>query len=223
LGQIPNYLANQTTEMKTHKLLIVAVSSILLCAGHSVNVYAVDEPSDTKPREFMGYIETGTYLEVDKKLCTVPILTDPSRPPVIKLADDSLSDAIIRDICKPESISRGAPSVVREMNRTETFHGKSRADMLHIAIYTIKSVPMDDKKFKVPCRFQPGSLTKLDDVIKKHGKPTEQESYGVGELASSIGLHGIVSWWGSVGIAASVDDTITHIFVREREAPKNSK
>ena len=170
------------------------------------------------PKEFAGHFQTGILVLFGSGFHGVPIFMDPNRPAVIPAADCVVSDSILKDICAAGAairrVIRKVPGVARLAAPNYQYK-----DMLHIAVFTPKNIPITEE-VEFPLYFKPGAVTKLKDIIKRYGSPTEKELWTLKELQALVGLNGTVYWWGDIGIAASLDSTITHILVRERETKK---
>jgi hypothetical protein len=129
---------------------------------------------------------------------------------VVKSADDKVSDSLLKDICKNGADLKAAPAASRPLLRPPGVIVESSC----FAVFRDKSITVGDD-FKNTANFEPGSRTKVDEVLKKYGQPSDREKWIAKEFESSIGLRGTVNWWGAVGIAGSKDGTITHVLTRE--------
>ena len=166
-------------------------------------------------KEFGGDFQTGIFFKCGDKFAKAPMFMDTKKPAVIKSADDKISDKLLKDICKNGDDLKIAPAVARQMEARY-------ANALHIAVFPHSSIKVG-KELAGTANFEAGSLTKVDEVVKKYGKPSEKEAWIAKEFQSWVGLNGTVHWWGAVGIAGSSDGTITHVLIREKEGVLDSK
>jgi hypothetical protein len=173
----------------------------------------------TAKTEFKGFFETGIHLVVNNVMRPVPVLVDSDRPPFVAAQECTAGDAMLNDICTNCDGLKSLPHSVRsirEMTGSET--DKKLKDMLHIVAFTTSAIRMT--KFRGSIDFVPGAVTRLDEVVKKYGPPVEIQLFKAKALQSMLAFDGTVSWWGYVGVAASPQGAITHIFLREQEAAR---
>jgi hypothetical protein len=195
--------------------IALLVSFVLL---HTVAIAADKE----EVKEFGGDFQTGMYFKCGDAYRMVPMFMDLNKPAVIKSADDKISDNLLKDICKNGDDLKIVPAVARQLDKQQGFQGNRYADALHIAVFPHSTIKVG-KELKGTAYFEPGPLTKVDEVVKKYGRPLEKEAWIAKEFLAWIGLNGTVQWWGAVGIAGSSDGTITHVLIREKEGVYDSK
>lgn len=178
--------------------------------------------SEGEVKEFRGDFQTGLYVKCGEAYAMAPMFMDKNRPPVIKAADDKVSDKILKDICNNGDDLKNAPALGRAMAKQQMFPSSPYAEALHIAVFPDDSITVG-KELKSTARFKHGPLTKLSQVIEKYGKAQELERWTAKDFQSWIGLNATVHWWGAVGIAATQDGAITHVLIREKEDVLDSK
>jgi len=176
---------------------------------------AADAEGKDEIKEFTGSFQTGFFAGAGDELHDVPIFRDGTRPSVIKSKDDKVSAELLKGICSNCESCWSFPALARQLNQQS--NPLLHTDALHIAVITLKTIPVF-REFKDPWHFEPGSITRLQDVREKYGKPTELERWVAKDFQTWIGFNGTVYWWGAVGIGASEDGSITHILIREKEA-----
>ena len=172
-------------------------------------------------KEFVGHFQTGVFFRCGDSFAMAPMFMDMTRPPVIKLVDDKVSDKLLEDICTNGDDLKIAPAVSRGMDKQQIFQGNPYGEALHIAVFPHDSITVGEK-LKATARFKPGTLTRVAQVVEKYGKAQEREAWVAKDFQSWIGLSGTVYWWGAVGVAGSPDGAITHVLIREKEGVLNS-
>jgi hypothetical protein len=169
-------------------------------------------------KEFGGDFLAGMHFKCGDIFAMAPMFMDTKRPPFIKKADDKISDKLLKDICTNGDNLKIAPAVARGMDKQMM---NRYGEALHIAVFPHDSIAVAEQ-LKTTARFKPGSLTKIEQIVKKYGKAQEKEAWIAKDFQSWIGLNGTVYWWGAVGVAGSLDGTITHVFIREKEGVLDS-
>lgn len=98
-----------------------------------------------------------------------------------------------------------------------TIEGHPVKTMLRAGVFpspaaTIAAEPVKDPD---PVRFQPAGIRSIRELRKRFGPSTDREQWS-GGIADQLGVSGIVEWWGSSGVHAGADGTISHVLVRVR-------
>lgn len=169
-------------------------------------------------KEFRGDFLKGFYSNVGGVMYMVPMFMDKSRPASIPSANDKLSESALKAVCKNGDTLKTIPAGARQL---DIMQRNAYVEALHIAVFPRADV-MAATELKGGVAFELGPLTTLKEVVDRFGAPLEQEAWTAKDFQGWIGLNGIVSWWGAVGLAASPDGRISHILVREREGWESS-
>lgn len=170
-------------------------------------------------RAFKGFLYAGYYTEDSGVYSGLAFFFDSTRVE-FQVADAAKPspDEILKSVAAtgPSKSSLEMPALFAQSGTGLIIEGKAAETMLGIIVYPRKGTP-SGKLIKHPMAFAPGTVTLLNDIISRHGQPTERELWST-ELTRDVALDGTVYWWGDVGIAAGTDGTITHVLVRQ--APK---
>lgn len=196
--------------MKRHVMLLAIMMSVILFVRDAQTQEGTGEPV---PR-FEGFLHKGLQSADNRK---VPLFIDVSISeftPVDsqKVPVDDFLKSIASETKELNQLFSASRLVLEFDTPTITDHGKPVNGFLLVAVYPRKGIT-GKEEFQNSVAFTPGPLTHLKEVFSKYGECTAKQTWSA-DGTRLIGLDGTVYWWGEVGVSASHDDSITHVFIR---------
>lgn len=156
--------------MKIRAGAMVAV--VIVSAAFSITAIGGEE---TDVKEFKGDFRMGFNFKCGDSFAMAPMFIDKTRAPVIKSADDKVSDKLLKEICVNGDDLKIAPALARSLDKQLAFQGNPYGEALHIAVFPHAGIKVSDE-LKAAARFKPGTTIRVAQVVEKYGKPQEREA-----------------------------------------------
>lgn len=198
---------------RTNAVVLIVVAGSCIQTAHASA--QAGQPQKDEPRRFEG-IENPTITLPDGR--TVPLFVSAAPESGLDSPANVRQDEILASVAAEgadlrRGIDIGKIVMCSKLLFSFKVNGQEADHILLVTLHPQKrSVP--GKIFKKPVTFTPGQVTRLAELLKTFGQPTETQLWS-SKSTKDLGLDGSVSWWGEVGVSESSDAAITHILLRQ--------
>jgi hypothetical protein len=209
------------------KIILTSTVFLITFSFHYAEVPGKqNKPLKTKFENGYAFSPPADIFDKDgAKLGRFALFHDQSRK-TITAGDTKITDAILKSVAdNSNQLEAASPSMIKMLLKEFNLdvitpksknpaQKKSLVDMLCIAAFPAKGAKIKRAKWvKNPIVFVPGQVKSLEEIKSKYGVPDEEQQWSM-PVAKQLGISGIVSWWGRVGVAINPEGTITHVFLR---------